>query len=278
MKLLQMVPLVIALGFASITYGEEIFSSDLESGTLNQIFDDVDTWGFATLSTDQAHSGSKSIRIAYSEDEAGSFFYKRFPFTNSLFTRKYERFEGQWAGNWPAGLKTSRYFTTSDYTSGDHAYMSEKLIWREGSDPDRNYSYNYNNAIGSSDLIGKYPATTTFGNGQPYITTNHWYKVETWMVLNSAVDVPDGVLQIWIDDQLIVDNQNMMWKSTARGKPNGEGWQAMWFGGNLTNYGQDPSETVYRYIDDLYLSTTLDRDVSTKSRPLAPSNVQTTIQ
>ncbi len=80
------------------------------------------------------------------------------------------------------------------------------------------------------------------------------------MVLNSAVDVADGVLRIWIDDQIVYDDDAVVWKSTSRQVPNGEGWQSMWFGGNYS--GADfggPSVPVDRYVDDVYLSTTLDR-------------------
>jgi hypothetical protein len=86
------------------------------------------------------------------------------------------------------------------------------------------------------------------------------------MVLNSGLDVNDGVLQVWIDDVLVYSDTSVAWLSSERGiTQGGNYWADMWFGGNYSGgYWNSeetprPSETVYRYIDDLYLSTTLDR-------------------
>lgn len=244
-----------------------IFHSDFESGALDEIFLEANIYGAVVgLSTDVAHSGTSAVKITYPHDEAGvELKVAPFPATTSLFTRKYEYFAPGWEGNWPVGLKTSRYFTRDDFATGEEpdawAYGSEKLIWQsyEG-DPNDEYGRGLNVAIFNLDLVADYASGTSFGNGQPYIRTGHWYKMETWMVLNSAVDVADGVLRIWIDDQVVYDQADVIWRSTDRGVPNGEGWQSMWFGGNYSGatFGS-PSVAVDRYIDDAYLSTTLDR-------------------
>jgi hypothetical protein len=245
-----------------------IFHSDFESGALDEIFFDVNTYGGVdvALSTDIAHSGTSAVKITYPNDEAGVELKPApFPLTSSLYARKYEYFAPGWEGNWPVGLKTSRFFTRDDFATGaepdGYAYASEKLIWQtyEG-DPNDQYARGLNVAIFNLDLEATYAAGTSFGNGQPYVRTGHWYKMETWMVLNSGVDVADGVLRIWIDDQVVYDRADVVWKSTSRGVPNGEGWQSMWFGGNYSGatFG-GPSVPVDRYIDDVYLSTTLDQ-------------------
>jgi len=149
--------------------------------------------------------------------------------------------------------------------------MSEKLVWQFYSgDPDDLYSRGYNNAINNLDLYGYYQSFQLFGNGLPYIRTGHWYKMETWMVLNSSDGARDGVLQIWIDDVLVYDNQSVPWVDSSRGVSAGlGGWQSMWFGGNYSGatFG-GPSTTVYRYIDDIYVSTTLDKGPVPKSPQL----------
>lgn len=244
------------------------FSNDIETETLNQIFFDVNTYDGiqVAISSDIAHSGSKSIKISYPNDEAGvELKPAAFASTPSLFIRKYEYYAPGWEGNWPVGLKTSRYFTTSDFTTGAEpngsAYMSEKLIWQTyAGNTDDQYARGLCMAIFNQDIEETYSATTLFGNNQPYIRTGHWYKMETWLVLNSAVNVADGIMQVWIDDKLVLDRNDVVWKSTARGVPNGNGWQSMWFGGNYSGavFG-GPTQTLDRYIDDLYLSTTLDR-------------------
>jgi hypothetical protein len=244
------------------------FSSDIESTTLDQLFVDVNQYGGieVSISTDVAHSGSQAIKVTYTSDEGGVEL-KPPPFssTGSLFVRKYEYYGPGWEGNWPVGLKTSRCFTRSDWSIEEEpnafAYLSEKLVWQTyDGDPDDQYGRGLNGAVFNLDIEATYPPTTLFGNGLPYIRTEHWYKMETWLVLNSAVDAADGVLQIWIDDKAVLDRNDVAWRSTSRGVPNGDGWQSMWFGGNYS--GADfggPSQPLDRYIDDLYLSTTLDR-------------------
>lgn len=249
--------------------GGVIFQSDVESGTLASIFNNVNTYGGVgvEISADVAYSGTKSIKITYPADEAGvELQVGPFTATTSLYTRKREYFASGWETNWPVGLKTSRYFTRDDFSTGPAepdawAYCSEKFIWQTyAGDASDLYGRGLNNAIFNLDLEATYSAGTNFGNGLPYIRTGYWYKFETWMVLNSSVNAADGVLRCWVDDQIVMDLTNVVWRSTSRGCPNGAGWQSMWFGGNYSGavFG-GPSSTVYRYIDDLYLSSTLDR-------------------
>jgi hypothetical protein len=273
--------MVAVFGYASGALAGQIFSNDIESGDLNQIFYDVNTYGGVqvSVSTDVAHSGSRSIKITYPNDEAGvELKPAAFPATRSLFIRKYEYFAPGWEGNWPVGLKTSRYFTRPDFTTGAdasaYAYMSEKLIWQTyGGSSNDQYVRGLCMAIYNQDIEATYPASTLFGNKLPYIRTGHWYKMETWLVLNSAVNAADGVMQVWIDDKLVLDRKDVAWRSSRRGVPNGTGWQSMWFGGNYSGavFG-GPDRAVSRYIDDVYLSTTLDR--SATSAPMAPTDAQ----
>lgn len=257
----------ICLGLLSIPVvplADVIMSNDMEAGTLSGIFDDVNEYGgvIVGLSTDVAHSGSRSVKITYPVDEAGvELKITPFTATRSLYTRKYEYYAPGWEGNWPVGLKTSRYFTTPNFSNTNTAYMSEKLIWQTYSTScSENYALGMNNAISDLDLETTYRTTTLFGNGLPYIRTGRWYKYETWMVLDSAVDAGDGVLQIWIDGNLVYSNAQVPWRSTSRGTAGStSGWQSMWFGGNYSGaVCGNPSQALVRYIDDVYVSTTLD--------------------
>lgn len=246
--------------------------------SLSEIFSDVNTYdgGTAVLSTALMRGSSKTVRIAYPNDEAGVEL-KPSPFTatDSLFVRSHEYFSeaggsyggaAGWATNWPVGLKTGRYFTRNDFSTGAaepnaNAYCSEKLAWQTyGGDPSDLYARGYNNAIFNLDLEGTYGSGVNFANGLPYLREGYWYKFERWYVLNSAVDAADGIMRVWIDDQLVCDRTNVVWRSTSRGCPNGSAWQSMWFGGNYSGaaFG-GPSGTLHRYLTDFYLSTTLDR-------------------
>jgi hypothetical protein len=245
---------------------------ELYNGTPDQPFDDVNRYAgiitdiVDTVPGSACHSGTRCIRLGYPGNEAGvelqvrDLLARTGEETKSLFIRKYEYYGDEWQTNWPVGLKTSRCFT--DVSGRGAAYMSEKLIYQTyGGDADDLYERGMNNAIGDLDLKAAYDPNQEFGNGLPYIRTGHWYKYETWMVLDSAVDANDGVLQVWIDDVLVYNNTSVPWRSTERGVTRGGNyWAHMWFGGNYSGatFGA-PTETLYRYIDDLYLSTTLDR-------------------
>jgi hypothetical protein len=229
----------------------------------------VSDWGTAALvnMTNPRTGTTKAVRLRYPANEAGVEL-KPQPFspTTTLFCRKYIYFSGGWTGNWPFGLKTSRYFTRADYATDTEpnawAYCSEKLVdgQYDLSTDDAPYGMGYNNSIYNQDLYGPYTAGMVFNNGLPYIRELYWYKLETWLVLSSGLNVSDGLMQIWIDDVLVADRTNLAYRSTARGVPNGTGFQSMWFGGNYSgsSWGH-PGIPLDRFETDFYLSPTLDR-------------------
>ncbi|MCG8004692.1 MAG: hypothetical protein JAY88_14730 [Candidatus Thiodiazotropha lotti] len=268
------------------TSAGEIFSWSCEDHPLGDIyngssanhpFDQINWYNNGTaqvvdtVANGAPHSGSRCIQINYTQDESevnlqvNDIRTRVGGTTNSLFTRKYERFGPEWIGNWPRGLKTGRYFTGYGIPQNGYAYHSEKMVWNDGYASNESYGRGMNSALGDLDLIAWYGAGDLFGNGLPYLRADHWYKIETWMVLDSAVDANDGVLQIWIDDVLVYNNTSVPWRQSTRGcslvcLTLGEDWTNMWFGGNYTNSGTFPAATTLRlWIDDLYMSTTLDR-------------------
>jgi hypothetical protein len=257
-----------------------LFQSDVESASTcsgTGLTPNTYDGGSCSISTTYAHSGTKSIRLAYPNDEAGTELHAPAfaSATPTLYTRKYEYFPSTWATNWPVGLKTSRYFTAGT------AYHSEKMIWQTyDSTCNEQYGMGMNSAVYNLDLEKMYSASELFGNGLPYIRTDHWYKIETWMVINTGDNVANGTLKIWIDDVLVYNNTALAWVSSARGASGGlGGWTNMWFGGNYSGaICGNPSTTLYRYIDDFYLSTTLDRTgvPSPPSPPTAPTGLQIT--
>lgn len=244
------------------------------------------------------------IRLGYPNDEAGvELKVAPFAATTTLFCRKYEYYNiandpnapgasasPSWDYNWPAGLKTSRYFTHEDFTtdngSGGWAYQSEKLIYypeyQSGIGSDWQYARGFGSANYVLDKDGYYttpyrdpnragggwsvsqndtPFNISTGNTLPWIRAGQWYKYESWLQLNTAPDVSDGIWRVWINDVQVVNMTDVNWVSVSRGCSNGlAGWRAMWFGGNMSSatFGH-PGGTMYRYIDGIYLSTTLDR-------------------
>ncbi len=262
----------------------EIFSWDVEtkspSGTPtngetlttgNSPFTDVNTYGGVgtiTYSSDHAYSGNFSIRIPYPGNEAGvELKVPAFSATGSLFVRKYEYYSSHWEDDWPLGLKIGRWFTTSNYTRCSSCpYVSEKW-WNSGScDGAAIEGTNY--AIKDQDC--KWSLDYTFGNDLNYIRPGHWYKVEIWMVMDSQANnvnactdaICDGVMKMWIDDVLVYSSENFCWHRIPDGTTTDFNWESGWFGGNYSGSTcGNPSETLYRYIDDVYVSSTLDREV-----------------
>lgn len=234
----------------------------VSSGT----FDDVNRadGGDAVVQSAITRPGgqSKCIDMSYVQDESQAtldVYSSRFPVTptRSLFCRKWEMFEAGWADNWPVGFKTARYFTDGALT--DAAYCSEKFVWQRyvaDGGSRNNPVWGLNHATLNNDRVAQYTTSARPAAGE-------WHKYETWMVLNSALNVADGILRCWIDDVIVID-ELIAWIKTA--SPNGTAWTSMWFGGNCSfspppagGWDYPTGQTLHRYLDSPYLSTTLDR-------------------
>lgn len=277
------------LAFAPSSNAGELFSWDVEtkwpSGvptnglamiTSNSPFQDVNRYGGVNpveYSTDHAYSGSFSIKIGYPGDEAGVEL-KVFPFTGTrnLFLRYYEYYSSHWDTNYPHGLKIGRWFLQDNYQIGtNNPYISTKW-WNSGCLDDYWPSTNF--AIRNCDV--KDSLDFTFGNDQNFVRSGHWYKIEIWLVIPASPHLIDcvseptcadgacaGHMKIWIDDIQVKNEENLCWYRTCDGTTNTSNttWESGWFGGNYSGSAcGSPSETVYRYIDDLYVSSTLDRN------------------
>lgn len=217
----------------------------------------------ACVNTD-SHSGTQCVELGYPGNEAGCEFKTAFTPTRTLFCRKFEKFDANWPTNWPIGLKTSRYFSNTIHyqtvSPDGWAYHSEKMVWQTYlATCNELYGMGLNSALFNDDNERTYAPEQLFGNGLPYIRAGHWYRIETWMIMNSADDVADGVIEIRIDGITVLSRTDVAFVSTTRGCPNGVRWGSMWFGGNYSGATcGGPAVTVNRYIDDMYLSTTAD--------------------
>lgn len=251
------------------------------------IFPEINNNGASTAlqsTVTRPGGSSKAVRIGYViEDDGVELYPANFAATQSLYTRWYMMFSANWEGCWPVGLKTNRYYTNVDgrVVVGDpgqdgDVYCSSKFVWQRYPPPDNVgdvnalYVWGLNHACNNMEIPTAYSASTLFGNGLPYLRVNTWYKFELWMVLNSAVNANDGILQSWVDDQLVFSNTTYPWANVGNGasNPGGQarsvntgltGWRRMWFGGNISAIQNAAVGTRYRYEDGYYLSTTLDR-------------------
>lgn len=250
------------------------------------IFEDLNNNGAVTTlqsAVTRPGGSSKAIRIAYDvEDDGVELYPPAFAATHSLYTRWYMMVGPEWTGFWPVGLKTNRYFTNVDHrvivgdpgAEGD-IYCSTKFFWQrypqDGGDSTADHVWGLNHACNNMEVPTAYQAGTLFNNGLPYIRAGYWYKLELWMVVNSAVNANDGILQSWVDDRLVFSSTTWPWANVGNGasNPGGQsrsvtqglnGWMSMWFGGNISAATFPPGgASLFRYEDGYYLSTTLDR-------------------
>lgn len=218
---------------------------------------DNDPFGQVQTSVVRPGGQAKAIAISYIHDESQlTLSPPRFAPTKTLYVRRWERFSTNWGNNWPVGLKTSRWFTDGI------AYLSEKFVWQRyphdgGSRNDP--VWGITNASVSDDQTVAYTTST-----RPRVDT--WHKMETFMEMNTALNIPNGRVRMWLDDLLVFDRPNAFVKDAS---PTGiEGWTSGWFGGNCSyseahapagGWAFPAGLTLMRYIDSPYLSTTLDR-------------------
>jgi hypothetical protein len=217
---------------------------------------------------------SKAIRIQYPNDEAGTQLqFPSFTATPTLYYRWYMKFGTEWIGHFPVGLKTSRSFTTPDYTAvvgesasvlGD-AYCGPKFVWMRYADP--------NTGFNPTGIGGNPSGTTIWGlcvacmnldvgaaYSSPPTFTDAWHLFEVYQQINSGNGVGDGKLELRVDKQVIYQNNAFKWVDSSTNRWVGRGlggWRSMWFGGNYSgaDFGFTSSVTLNRYEDGYFVST-----------------------
>jgi hypothetical protein len=237
--------------------------------------------------------GEYSIKLVYPGNEAGlqmqlnnasdggQFLQNG---TKTLYLRWYEYFSGSWAGNIPAGLKIGRWFTEGS------GYISQKLVngrcnWGIDYHCDATDNFpGFNHAIRDFDVAGELETP---------VSLNAWHKIEFYMVFDdyvcgkgndcsvSSVDcLPSnpscsGTLIMWIDNEEVMRDENFCWLREGDSET-GTKWQSGWFGGNYSGSSCGaPDKSLVRYLDDFYVSTTLDRDEGEDTGSSGPSDETT---
>ncbi len=214
--------------------------------------------GTSTLQNTITRPGgsSKAVRIRYPNNEAGTQLqFPAFTATKKLYYRWYMYLTPNWEGHFPIGLKIARTFTKNDFTAvvgesgipGD-CYSSPKLWMKypDGSgfnpdgpngDPDGLYWWGTCTAIMNLDVGAAFSGAMNFDNGLPYVRAGVWYSYEIFQEMNSADGVADGKFEIRIDRQTVYSSTTTRWiqSTSPRYVANGiDGWQSMWFGGNVS--------------------------------------------
>jgi len=98
----------------------------------------------------------------------------------------------------------------------------------------------------------------------PYINANQWYKINSHFVMNTP-GVLNGILQVWINGQLVINKNNVGYISQSEGIR--EAQIAPVFGG--TSNISKPAED-HQYYDFVIVSTSQPTDKS----PMPPSDVK----
>lgn len=92
------------------------------------------------------------------------------------------------------------------------------------------------------------PFNTTLGDGG-------WHTMTYRLKMNSALTIADGVFQVWVDGQLLMDRQDIPWRSTNSSLSNG--WNMIGLGGNTTNWYSLPVNKAEQWyaIDNFKVAT-----------------------
>jgi hypothetical protein len=207
---------------------------------------------------------SKAIRIQYPNDEAGTqLVIPTFDPTPSLYIRFWMFLDANWAGNYPAGLKTARCFTSDTWTTPAEslAYHSPKMVWTkylsgEGFAPDGPGEANPATVWGCCSAIHNLDVGAEYSS--PIDFAGEWRLIEIYQVINSGDGVEDGVLEMRVDTNVVYNNTTTAWVDSGRGVGTGlQGWQSLWFGGNFSggDRGFTYSGTLNRYEDGHFAST-----------------------
>ena len=82
------------------------------------------------------------------------------------------------------------------------------------------------------------------------LTSNVWYEIKQRVVMNTP-GVKDGVLQIWLDGNLVLDQDDIEYRKTAELKID-QFYFSTFFGGNSSGWATSKNETIF--FDDIQVS------------------------
>ena len=98
---------------------------------------------------------------------------------------------------------------------------------------------------------------------QVFGPAGHWTKMGFYVKKNSAIDIADGVLKVFMNDQRIVNNTNIPWVQ-ANANSVHPGWNYFAIGGN-DYFRPEPNEDAYEdwySLDDLIVRDSLPENLT----------------
>jgi hypothetical protein len=169
---------------------------------------------------------------------------------NSVYISYWVKYSNNWVGSQQSYHPHEYYFLTN--MDGDWVGPASAHI-------EINLEQNHNTVSGMRPRLGlgaggsplrimDGPVMFTDAIGPGY--KNDWHFIEAYFEMNSGVDVADGIAQYWFDDQLIIDENNVVYRRVA-------GDENMMFRQLLVapyiGVGSPVSQTIW--VDNLTLGT-----------------------
>lgn len=205
------------------------------------------------LTTAEAVPGStRSLEFMFNSGATnpvnGGAMRKKFTASDSVYVRYYVKYSNNWVGSQRSYHPHEFQLMTNkngDWTGMAYTYLTAyveqnalqpRLVIQDGRNVDlNNLNVNLVNTTENRSVAGCNGDSDGHGDGScysagggqywndkhwmvsnPSITPGIWHKVEAHFKLNSIINgkgVADGVLQYWLDDQLLINHSNVMFRT-----------------------------------------------------------------
>ena len=240
----------------AISVGFEGHSNNTTYNTSTQKQDWDVAWSnnmdrFASITNQEAHSGSNSLKIDYPADEQSNTGAKwQVPEYQEYYLSYWVKFENNFdfdgdklSGGKLPGLGSGALASGGVKPNGDNGFTS-RYMWREGGKATL-YLYHM-------DMEGTYGDTILLqdADGQDkYFEPGQWHNMVQRVKVNDGGQA-NGEIDVWMDNEQVLDIDGLRFT-------NGQGIDAMYFssfhGGNGSKWW--PEEEVNAYFDDFVVST-----------------------
>ncbi|MBI4001418.1 MAG: hypothetical protein HY348_06515 [Nitrospira defluvii] len=193
----RLILVLLLLGSSGLARADTFWTEDFENGLGKWSLYDGVRPGNIEIVTDEAHSGSHSLRMHYVKlDAGGGPFIDRYSrHTNNMYIRAWVK--------WAPGFLIAPAFTKLSYSPrGDNNTGPNCLI---DLNPSRGGGISFicqgvpNDGRNAEDFIDEVPKAEI---------SEQWHCVE-WRVNNGTVGKADGVVQLWWDDELVYERRKI---------------------------------------------------------------------
>ena len=206
---------------------------------------------YASISTEEALSGSNSLKMDYPANEQSNAGAKwQIPQQQEYYLSYWVKFEdnfdfdgNRYSGGKLPGLGSGDLASGGVKSNGDNGFTS-RYMWREGGQAT---VYLYHMDMGSNygdDILLK----DSQGNDK-YFQPGQWHNMVQRVRVNDA-GVANGEIDVWMDNEQVLDMDGLRFT-------NGQGIDTMFFSSFHGGYGSDwwPEQEVNAYFDDFVVST-----------------------